>query len=145
MQSPSWFAAETGNLEILRREFANGCDVNAQEASKEYETLLMQSVRNDQFEATQLLLQARADPNLKSASGWTAMDLAQMYSHSSICTMLQEAQARPSSPSSKGVGNHKDNTCGAANQVKPTPIYWGPSQQGRPQVVILGHKWAPTL
>merc|ERR1712159_385287 len=65
----------------------------------------MQSVRNDQYEAARLLLQSKADGNLKSSAGWTAMDLAQMYSHSSIQAILKEAQALPSSPAAKGVGD----------------------------------------
>lgn len=71
----SFFAAQPGNAEIVRRLLTAGAEVN-EKAGPTGITLLMLAASLGDAECVEAVLECGADPTARDATGWTALDWA---------------------------------------------------------------------
>jgi ankyrin repeat protein len=80
-------AAAENNIELLSRIIATGFDINSRDEEGGF-TALMAASLFDCLSAVELLLQSRADPNIRDYSGMVALDYAVNDSHYGIVERL---------------------------------------------------------
>ena len=88
-----WRVAESGDVDELRRVFANGAQVNAR--NKHGVTALMRAAYYGHARMVRALLDRGADPNLARNDKFTALALAAFFGHTETIKILIEHGARP--------------------------------------------------
>jgi len=84
-----FYAAQDGNLNLVRYHLRNGIDVNYKHPEF-LTTALIVSVENDHFEIVQFLLENGADPKLKDDfSGKNALEIAKIYKRKNIIKAIE--------------------------------------------------------
>jgi ankyrin repeat protein len=89
--TPLHFAAFEGHAAVCKYLLDNNAQVDARAPNDE--TALMLAARNGRYDAVKLLL-GKADPNLKTSSGGTALQLATRQGHAEVAQLIREAGAR---------------------------------------------------
>lgn len=89
--SPLVSAAQSGDTEKVRRQLAAGANVNE---TTQGATALMAAAQGGRLEVARLLLDAKADPNVRLPFGsYTALYFAVAYGHPDIARLLLERGA----------------------------------------------------
>lgn len=89
--SAMFFAAKSGNPELIRYLASKGADVNAR--SNFRTTPLMHAVSAGNLEAAQVLIELRANVNAQMNPNLNAVDLREIGSYDEISTALQRARS----------------------------------------------------
>ena len=86
-------AANLGPIEMVRDLLKAGANVNAQDSRKFTPLMFAVCVENQNAEIVRALIAARADVNLRSATGETALDWAEKFGYPEVIAALRQAGA----------------------------------------------------
>jgi len=89
--SPIFFAAKSGNSELIRYLHAKGANVNAR--SNYQTTPLMHAVSAGHLEAVKTLIALKADVNVRMNPAVESFDLRKMGAYEDICTAYRRAKS----------------------------------------------------
>jgi uncharacterized protein len=89
--TPLHFAAFEGHASICKYLLDSNAQVDARAPNDE--TALMLAARNGRYDVVKVLL-GKADPNLKTSSGGTALQLAVQKGHADVAQLIKQAGAR---------------------------------------------------
>ncbi len=90
--SPIFFAAKSGNTELIKYLVSKGANVNAR--SNFHTTPLMHAVSSGKYEAVKLLLSLRADVNARMNPNLNDLDLRQLGSYDDVSTAYRRARSK---------------------------------------------------
>jgi hypothetical protein len=86
-------AARSGDVKRVRQLLDGGADVNA--FGNQRTTALMAAAEAGREDVARLLVERRADANLRNAKGQTAAELAEASGHKSLRGLLERKEVKP--------------------------------------------------